>query len=99
MVVLPDSEIRWFGGEAGWHLRGDALFRADNFVMDTTVLPLAGSHNRGNLCAVLTAIDALGLDATRLAPHATSFRPLPHRLQTLGERDGITYVNDSISTT
>jgi UDP-N-acetylmuramoylalanine--D-glutamate ligase len=99
MLVLPDSEIRWFGGEAGWHLRGDALFRADNFVMDTTVLPLAGSHNRGNLCAVLTAIDALGLDATRLAPHATSFRPLPHRLQTLGERDGITYVNDSISTT
>ena len=33
----------------------------------------------------------------RRTPRA--FRPLPHRLQTLGTRDGITYVNDSISTT
>jgi UDP-N-acetylmuramoylalanine--D-glutamate ligase len=67
--------------------------------MDASVLPLPGRHNRGNLCAVLTAIDALGQDAAALAPHAASFRPLPHRLQTIGVRDGITYVNDSISTT
>jgi UDP-N-acetylmuramoyl-L-alanine---L-glutamate ligase len=98
-LSLPDSEVRWFGRENGWHLRGDALHRGDTFVMSTSTLPLAGQHNRGNLCAVLTAIDALGLDAAAFAPHAASFRPLPHRLQTLGTRDGITYVNDSISTT
>ena len=98
-LQLPDSDVRWFGRGDGWHLRGDALFRAETFVMDTDTLPLPGRHNRGNLCAVLTAIEALGLDATALAPHAASFRPLPHRLQTLGMRDGITYVNDSISTT
>jgi UDP-N-acetylmuramoylalanine--D-glutamate ligase len=96
---LPDSEVRWFGSGDGWHLRGDALRRGDAFVMDTTALPLPGRHNRGNLCAVLTAIEALGIDATMLAPHASSFRPLPHRLQVLGERDGIAWVNDSISTT
>jgi UDP-N-acetylmuramoyl-L-alanine---L-glutamate ligase len=98
-LQLPDSEVRWFGRGDGWHLRCDALHRGDTWVMDTSVLPLPGRHNRGNLCAVLTAIDALGLDAAALAPHATSFRPLPHRLQTLGVREGITYVNDSISTT
>ena len=98
-LQLPDSDVRWFGRGDGWHLRGDALFRAETFVMETDTLPLPGRHNRGNLCAVLTAIEALGLDATTLAPHAASFRPLPHRLQTLGTRDGITYVNDSISTT
>ena len=96
---LPDSEVRWFGRADGWHLRGDALHRGDAWVMDTGVLPLPGRHNRGNLCAVLTAIDALGLDAMALAPHAASFRPLPHRLQTLGTLDAVTYVNDSISTT
>ena len=96
---LPDSQVRWFGREDGWHLRGDALYRGEAFVMDTAALPLPGRHNRGNLCAVLAAIEALGLDAAALAPHAATFRPLPHRLQALGTRDGITWVNDSISTT
>ena len=98
-ATLTDSEVRWFGNCEGWHLREDDLHRGDAFVMDTRALPLPGRHNRGNLCAVLTAIEALGLDAVPLAPHATTFRPLPNRLQTVGVRDGITYVNDSISTT
>ena len=34
-----------------------------------------------------------------ISPHAASFQPLPHRLQVLGTRDGIAFVNDSISTT
>ncbi len=33
------------------------------------------------------------------AKHVASFKPLPHRLQALGVRDGIEYINDSISTT
>lgn len=98
-LSLPDSEVHWHGGVEGWHLRGDALHRGDAFVMDTTTLPLPGRHNRGNLCAVLTALEAFGLDAVALAPRAADFQPLPHRLQRLGEHDGIAYVNDSISTT
>jgi UDP-N-acetylmuramoylalanine--D-glutamate ligase len=98
-LVLPDSDIRWYGEGRGWHLRGDALHRGSEFVTDTSSLPLPGRHNRGNLCAVLTALEAFGLDAVSLAPHAASFQPLPHRLQPLGQRDGILYVDDSISTT
>jgi UDP-N-acetylmuramoylalanine--D-glutamate ligase len=98
-LELPGVDVRWFGDARGWHLRGDMLHRGDEAVLDTRGLPLPGRHNRGNLAAVLTAIDALGLDARPLAKAAFDFRPLPHRLQTLGERDGITYVNDSISTT
>jgi UDP-N-acetylmuramoylalanine--D-glutamate ligase len=98
-LVLPDSDIRWFNRPDGWHLRDDLLYRGDLRVMDTATLPLPGRHNRGNLCAVLTAIEALGFDAVALAPHAANFRPLPNRLQALGTRDGITFVNDSISTT
>lgn len=98
-LQLPDSEIHWYGDARGWHLREDALFRGDSFVLDTARMPLPGQHNRSNLCAVLTALEAFGLDAVALAPHAASFQPLPNRLQPLGERDGILYVNDSISTT
>ena len=98
-LSLPHSDVRWFGHADGWHLRGDALHRGDAYILDTATLPLAGRHNRSNLCAVLTAIEALGLDAAALAPSAATFAPLPHRLQWLGARDGIGYVNDSISTT
>ena len=98
-LSLPDSDIHWYGDARGWHLHEDALYRGEQFVMDTASLPLPGWHNRSNLCAVLTALDAFGLDAAALAPHAATFQPLPNRLQPLGERDGILYVNDSISTT
>ncbi|MEL1263711.1 UDP-N-acetylmuramoyl-L-alanine--D-glutamate ligase [Pseudoxanthomonas putridarboris] len=96
---LPDSEVRWFNRADGWHLRNDDLYRGDTFVMDTRPLPLPGRHNRGNLCAVLAALEAAGIEALPLASAARTFRPLPNRLQALGTRDGITYVNDSISTT
>ncbi len=98
-LALPDSDIRWYGDARGWHLRGDALYRGDQHVMDTARLPLPGRHNRGNLCAVLTALEAFGLDAVALAPQAAGFQPLPNRLQPLGDRGGLLYVNDSISTT
>jgi UDP-N-acetylmuramoylalanine--D-glutamate ligase len=97
--LADETQVRWFNRDDGWHLRDDDLYRGDVFVFDTSSLPLPGRHNRGNLCAVLTAIEALGLDAAALAPHAATFSPLPHRLQTLGTRDGIACVNDSISTT
>ena len=98
-LSLPASDVRWFNRADGWHLRGDALHRGERLVMDTASLPLPGRHNRANLCAVLTALEALDLDAVALAPAAAEFRPLPHRLQLLGRRDGIAWVNDSISTT
>ena len=98
-LSLPDSEVRCFGVADGWHLRGDVVYRGAHAVFETQHVPLPGRHNRGNLCAVLAAIEALGLDAAALAPHAATFQPLPHRLQTLGTHEGITWVNDSISTT
>ena len=98
-LSLPESEVIWFNQAQGWHMRGDVVHRGEQAVFDTSHTPLPGRHNRGNLCAVLAAIEALGLDAVALAPHAASFQPLPHRLQRLGTRAGMTFVNDSISTT
>ncbi|TKS53479.1 UDP-N-acetylmuramoyl-L-alanine--D-glutamate ligase [Luteimonas yindakuii] len=96
---LPDSDVRWYGRADGWHLRDDTVFRGDSAVLDTRDLPLPGRHNRGNLCAVLAALEACGHDAVALAAHARGFQPLPHRLQPLGRRDRLDWVNDSISTT
>ena len=98
-LQLPDSRVVWFNQPQGWHMRGEVVHRGEQPIFDTHDTPLPGRHNRGNLCAVLAALEALGLEAAALAPAVTSFRPLPNRLQRIGERDGVVYVNDSISTT
>ncbi len=88
-----------FGSVAGWHVAEGMIMRGYERVFDLRRLPLAGEHNALNLCAALTVVDALGLDARAALPSARTFQPLPHRLQTLGEQDNLTWVNDSISTT
>ena len=99
-LSVPDTtRVIWFNDADGWHLEDTELYRGPLLVMDTRRLPLPGRHNRMNLCAALAAVEALGLDATWLAQSAFDFKPLPHRLQSLGQRDGIEYINDSISTT
>jgi len=99
LQVPATTQVRRFDDPQGWHLREAWLYRGDQRVLDTASLPLPGRHNLINLCAALTAVDALGLDAAALAPQVVSFRPLPNRLQVLGEHAGMLYVNDSISTT
>ena len=95
---LP-TKLHWFNARQGWHTRGSVIYRGEHPILEGTSLPLPGAHNRGNLCAALTAVEALGLEAVPLAKFASSFKPLPHRLQVIGHRDGREYVNDSISTT
>ncbi len=93
------AQRRLFGSPEGWHVADDAICRGADRVLALPALPLPGLHNAQNVCAALAAIDATGLDAQLLAAHAATFNPLPHRLQTLGTRDRIDYINDSIATT
>lgn len=97
--LAPASRLHWFNSRDGWHVLGTTLRRGEYDIMDCKALSLPGQHNLSNLCAALAAIEALGLDAMPLATKALSFKPLPHRLQSIGRREGREYVNDSISTT
>jgi UDP-N-acetylmuramoylalanine--D-glutamate ligase len=99
VLNAADAHLRALQLPHGWHMVGEVVHRGAQPVFDTSDTPLPGRHNRGNLCAVLAALEALGLDAVALAPAVRGFRPLPNRLQLLGERDGVRWVNDSISTT
>ena len=88
-----------FGETGGWHLRDGAIFRASQRAFEIADLPLPGAHNALNVCAALAAIEAAGADAMTALRAMRTFRPLPHRLQTLGERDGVRWIDDSIATT
>ena len=95
----PEQGVVHFGAPPGFDVADGAIRREGRLVLDLAQLPLPGEHNALNLCAALAAVEAAGEDAVALAGAVRGFRPLPHRLQVLGERGGITYVNDSIATT
>ena len=88
-----------FGRPDGWNVAGDFICRGVRQVFPIAQLAAPGLHNALNACAALTALEAIDMDALAAAPALASFRPLPHRLQPLGEHDGWYWVNDSISTT
>jgi UDP-N-acetylmuramoylalanine--D-glutamate ligase len=88
-----------FGQPGGWHVADGFICRGARKVFPVERLAAPGLHNALNACAALAALAAVGMDALSAAPALATFRPLPHRLQPLGEQGGWHWVNDSISTT
>jgi UDP-N-acetylmuramoylalanine--D-glutamate ligase len=61
--------------------------------------PLKGEHNLENVAAAIAALSYVEeIDIQKINNTFYSFNPLPHRLELLGEADGIFFYNDSIST-
>jgi UDP-N-acetylmuramoylalanine--D-glutamate ligase len=59
---------------------------------------LPGAHNRENAAAATAAARAAGADEARIARGLREFAGVPHRLELVGERGGVRYVNDSKAT-
>ena len=74
-----------------------SLFNFDDEI-NRMALPLKGEHNYLNVKAALLACEAYGVECKELVPYLYSFKPLEHRLEPVGVFDGVTFVNDSIST-
>lgn len=62
-------------------------------------LPLKGSHNLLNVMPSLLIAREYGLSTEVLREALLSFKPLPHRIELVATREGVTYFNDSLSTT
>ncbi len=60
---------------------------------------LKGRHNRENLNAAYLVCKEMGISPESFARAVTSFSPFPHRLEYVGEKNGISFYNDSKSTT
>ncbi len=95
--LVPDPV--YFNDPAGFHVAGGHLCRGAEPLLVAGSIPLPGRHNLENACAALAAVEQVGVDAAACAGALASFRGLPHRLYPLGERGGVLYVDDSISTT
>ncbi|MGN6189841.1 MAG: UDP-N-acetylmuramoyl-L-alanine--D-glutamate ligase [Conexibacter sp.] len=100
VAAVPDGlAVRRFGVRDGWDVAAGGIARGGALVAPAAALPLRGEHNALNLCAALTALEAFGVEPPELPAALEGFAALPHRLEVVGEHDGATWVDDSISTT
>jgi UDP-N-acetylmuramoylalanine--D-glutamate ligase len=77
----------------------DGLDAHSGTVMQMADAPaLPGRHNGQNAAAAYAAVRALGLDGRKIAAAIKTFPGLPHRLERVGQRGDILYVNDSKAT-
>ncbi len=60
---------------------------------------LPGRANLSNLAAATTIAKEFGVSDETISEAVKNFQPLPHRLQLIGEKNGVKFYNDSISTT
>lgn len=81
-----------FTGEIEW-------FDPESPLLPVSELRLRGAHNAGNVTAAWTAARRLGVELGAAAGAARRFEGLPHRLRTVHEASGVTWVDDSIATT
>lgn len=62
------------------------------------VAGLPGAHNHQNACSAYAACRALGIAPRVIEAAFHTFGGLPHRSQTIGEKEGVRFVNDSKAT-
>lgn len=72
-------------------------------VVEVEELPLLGAHNAGNVAAALAAVQAALGDEIfghrdAIAEAIRNFESLPHRLEIVARKDGVTWINDSQAT-
>ena len=73
-------------------------FRGKSFCIPTDEIKLLGQHNYFDIAVAYGVCSILGMDDQVFARGLKTYEPLPHRLQYIGEREGVKYYDDSIST-
>ena len=66
--------------------------------MSTANSSLIGQHNRQNILAAVLAARVAGLETEQIEAALATFHNADHRLQLVGEVNGIRYINDSKAT-
>ncbi|MBT9260293.1 MAG: UDP-N-acetylmuramoyl-L-alanine--D-glutamate ligase [Clostridiales bacterium] len=61
-------------------------------------IPLMGAHNEENVLAASAVALLAGVPEEAVREAIAAFRPLPHRLEVVAEKDGVVWINDSIAT-
>ena len=72
--------------------------QADHHHISTANSSLIGQHNRQNILAAVLAARVAGLSTAQIEAGLATFQNADHRLQLVGEINGVRYINDSKAT-
>ena len=88
------------GGEYGVIDRDGAawLAQGSEALLPAAALRIPGRHNRANALAALALAEALALPRDACLDALLTYRGLPHRIEWVGEADGVRWYNDSKAT-
>ncbi|SDW12474.1 UDP-N-acetylmuramoyl-L-alanine--D-glutamate ligase [Streptococcus equinus] len=93
--VVPFSTIEKVDGA---YLDGDTLYFKDEAIMKASEIGVPGSHNVENALATIAVAKLSGIANDAIKETLAHFGGVKHRLQSLGEVNGIKFYNDSKST-
>ena len=66
--------------------------------IDSDDRKILGDHNFSNIMFAMTVAKIMNLDLNKAIKDVYDFKPLPHRMEFVGEINGVKYYNDSIAT-
>jgi len=102
-LIVTGAARRWeFSSrrrvEAGAYLDGGeiVLTLGERYPIDDLVI--VGTHNLENAMAAYLATRLAGVSYDAVRAAASEFRPLPHRMELVGDRNGVRYYDDSKGT-
>ena len=84
--------------EGSYLAHGDTLMLLGEPLVEAAEVPLRGRHNLANVLAAAAAAHAAGIEREPMRAAIRGFKGVPHRLEAVAERNGVTFVNDSIAT-
>lgn len=107
LAGLTKARLLWFGVEeadgTNFFRRGSELIArfggAEQTFFDLDNYQLRGDHNVANALAAAAAAYGFGIPLKIVAEQLARFEAIPHRLEPVGTVNGVTWYNDSISTT
>jgi UDP-N-acetylmuramoylalanine--D-glutamate ligase len=85
-------------GQSDTRVNGEHLFVRGELLAETGEMPFVGMHNYENALFAAAAAERLGAELESIRGGLLGYRVKPHRMQIVGERCGVTYVDDSKAT-
>ncbi len=102
---LPADSVAWYALDDSGEVSPAGAIDADGWIvlagerlLPVSDVPLPGRHMLSNVVGSAVAARLAGADLPSIADAIRGFKGVPHRLETVAEREGVRWVNDSQAT-